>query len=522
MTENLLSGDCACHHVVVQKAKGKCGHVLSSLDLVHALCHLESAPDASLRPSGKEPPHTEAAHVIEELTVWNVMKRRNDIFTCSPSGAIKDALKTMLLSGQNSTLIVDDQGVSGIITPRDILRAFVDGVPSRCPIADLDPSVMDRIIESHVRVASALQMMRERNLNHLVVVRSHTAEVVGMLSSLNVVLSAKARSTRLHSLQVAVGPEVGELVARHRHFTAVCSTEETLASAAKLLMASSRTAAVVRDRAGAPLGLLTENDIARAFCEGAPPGALIDDWFSAQGSLSQRAQPHLVIRPSVQVTEAATLMVLMQSAADGGRGPCHHLVVQGSDGEWLGILSALDVARGVRSLRSELELARTSADKTNVSDIMKRTVPKCKPSDTIQEALSAMMTSRQNCVLVEDEGGFYGVVTPRCAVQAFVLGTPLDARVDTCLKDVEHRRIKPTSRLVDAAQAMATHCVHHLVVTASEGGSMLGVVSSLDVVRGVATINSQCPFVSLRWLGLCKGRECCMLHRAERASASLG
>lgn len=109
----------------------------------------------------------------------------------------------------------------------------------------------------------------------------------------------------------------------------------------------------------------------------------------------------------------------MLSAAEPGH-TCHHLVVRAIDGQWLGVFSALDIARALHSLPSELEVAKTGADQTTIDMIMKpiTTVPECRPSDTMYIALNALDIYCQNAAVVADEDGFHGLITARCALQA--------------------------------------------------------------------------------------------------------
>lgn len=74
------------------------------------------------------------------------------------------------------------------------------------------------------------------------------------------------------------------------------------------------------------------------------------------------------------------------------------------------------------------------------------------------------------------------------------------------------REVAPSTALIEAAGVMAERCLHHLVVREpGQSGFPVGVLSALDVVRGVASMRSQQPFSSLGWLWSVKGPSACAL-----------
>jgi len=377
------------------------------------------------------------------------------------------------------------------------------------------------LIDADARLVDAAAVMTTANLNHLVVVVPGSLEAVGTLSSLDLALCAKARTPLLRSVPQWAGPTVGELVTQHWHLMAVCNKGASLREAATLLVTSSRTSlALALSGEKAPLRLLTENDIMRAYVYGWEPDHTAESWLLAKLIPRSSVPQHVLLPPSVRLTEAAWLML---KAPKPGVDACHHLVVKGvkgMEGGWLGIFSALDVARGLASITSELEAARTGADQTRVCAVMKtlEVVPTCKPSDTIQHALSTLISSRQNAAIVANADGTYSLVTPRCALQALAEGLPSDISV----KDFMERRglvvcgfvtgpreITPDLRLLDAAAIMTERTLHHLVVMDPKSSRPVGVLSSLDLVRAIASIRSQRPFASLGWLWACKGPSTC-------------
>jgi len=177
-------------------------------------------------------------------------------------------------------------------------------------------------------------------------------------------------------------------------------------------------------------------------------------------------------------------------------------------GAWLGVFSALDVARALDGLPFELDIAKIGADKTTVDMAMKPegTVPTCKLTDTIRDALSTLDIFGQNAVLVKDDSGKHRLITPRCAVQALAEGVPPNCSIAAWLQSRqtpdEPREVLRGSPLVEAAKVMTAQSLHHLLVVEFPGARPIGVLSSLDLVRGVVSMRHHCPFVSLGWLRL--------------------
>mmetsp|Transcript_43490 Transcript_43490/g.114627 ORF Transcript_43490/g.114627 Transcript_43490/m.114627 type:complete len:681 (+) Transcript_43490:129-2171(+) len=501
MVANAVAGDCACHHIVVQEDSGRFHGVVSSLDLVNGLCHYEMWRHHPLLQEDEAEP---------TLFVRHVMKQRDHIFTCTPKSTMKDAAKELLLTNQGSILILDDLGLSGIITQRDLVKAFAAGVSGSVTVDHWlygqSPSVKDRIIDSGAKLVDAANLMTTRRLEHLVVCQPGETEVVGTLSSLDVLLRTRANTPLLRSMPLWLGPTVGEVLDSHHHLTHICPRGATLGEAAELLDNSGASSLIARIGAhGSNLGLLTENGLLRACVDGWSSKADVEDWMAATEFQHAAVPLHLQVPPSMPLTEAASLML---SAAEPGR-TCHHLVVRALAGTWLGVFSALDIARAIQSLASELDIARTGATETPVGAIMKleETMPKCRPTDSLGSALGTLDKFCQNAALVVDDAGeVLGLITPRCAIQAISIGFSMDRSVADWFAvrpaGEGPREVLINTPLKDAAAIMTAHVLHHLLVAEAPGARPVGVLSSLDLARGIVSANYHCPFLSLGWLQL--------------------
>mmetsp|Transcript_79880 Transcript_79880/g.222452 ORF Transcript_79880/g.222452 Transcript_79880/m.222452 type:complete len:644 (-) Transcript_79880:4-1935(-) len=505
MVANAIAGDCACHHAVVQEG-GQLYGVLSSLDMVKSLCLPEMLEHQQFVHEDSHPflelllgPTRDAVEVAARMTIQEVMTPTENVFTCKPTDTMKDVLKILLMTQQSSALVVDEGHVYGIVTPRDAVVAFLHAVGSNVSLVEwlgrFPTEVGHRVIACDSGLIEAATIMTARNLDSLVVVRPGTFQAVGVVTSLDFVLRTTVRAPPLRSIPPRGGPKVGELLVQ----PVLCKKGTTLQAAAKMLASSGRTSAIVlSDDDGPPLGLLTEDDIVRAFVFFRPWDIPVESLLAANNIQSPVSPLHLMVRPCVPLTDAASFML----CAGDSRRACHHLVVLDTSGEWRGIFSALDFARAFSQLGEAVE----GLDQMTVAIAMKPCgiVPTCKSADSIRAALRAMLISGQNAVWAIDERGKHDLVTSRCALQALADGIHQDQTVDRWQKlrgcRDGPREVAADMRLLEAAAVMSENSLHHLVVVESPGAAPVGVLSSLDLVRGLASIGSHSPIASLAWL----------------------
>eukprot|EP00928_Gymnodinium_smaydae_P014063 TRINITY_DN15099_c0_g5_i2.p1 TRINITY_DN15099_c0_g5~~TRINITY_DN15099_c0_g5_i2.p1 ORF type:complete len:695 (-),score=113.56 TRINITY_DN15099_c0_g5_i2:173-2032(-) len=522
MVTNAIAGDCACHHVVVQEEGGQLRGAISSRDLVKVLCRPDLLNQHSLFSDMFAPPDT--TELAASLCVRDVMKRRERVFTCLPRDTLKDALRVLLVSQQNGVLVADAEGIYGIFTARDAVKAFTDGIASNVSIAewlrDRPFSVADLMIASDASLVDAAGLLAARDLDHLIVVLPGGTEAVGMVSSLDLLLRKRAHTPLMRSMPLWEGPTVGDVLEQQSELSEVCKKGTTLGEAARALSRSGRTSVIVEVGGDSPrYGLLTENDLVRAYIDGWAHATEIEAWLKSTESSHLAVPLHLQVSPSMHLTEAASLML---RAAEPGR-PCHHLVVTGADGEWLGVFSSLDVTRALQGLSSEVEVAKSGADLTSVDAVMKPggVVPHCKLGDTLRDALSVLDIFGQNAAFVIDKNEVCGLITSRCALQAFAEGVPQDRSVASWLQNLRTpdgpREVARGTPLLEAAALMTAHSLHHLLVVEFPSSRPVGLLSSMDIVRGVASINFNCPFVSLAWLRSVSGGDNFGVQGPDRA-----
>ncbi|CAE8700207.1 unnamed protein product [Polarella glacialis] len=166
----------ASRHLLVRDEDGSLLGILSSLDLALAVCSLGKICDGLVR-------------AIRGQKVGEVMKTRAILPTLPGSATLEQAFGTLMSSKQNCLLIADDKaGVVDVITPRDVLRAFVERIPpsavARSWLRGTQRSLQPQMVQADTSLADAAAIMAANSIHHLVVMSPGSSDVViGMLSS---------------------------------------------------------------------------------------------------------------------------------------------------------------------------------------------------------------------------------------------------------------------------------------------------------------------------------------------------
>lgn len=113
--------------------------------------------------------------------VEDVMTR--DIETVRPDMSLKDAADKMRTLNVGSLPVVDNNGLTGIITDRDIVvRAVAMGMePNSSRVADAMTSDVEYVFQDE-DINVALRKMQEEQIRRILVVERNTRKLCGILS----------------------------------------------------------------------------------------------------------------------------------------------------------------------------------------------------------------------------------------------------------------------------------------------------------------------------------------------------
>ena len=120
-----------------------------------------------------------------------------------------------------------------------------------------------------------------------------------------------------------------------------------------------------------------------------------------------------------------------------------------------------------------------------VADAMHRGLITCPPDAGVAELARTMAQHAIHCVVVADGNGArpWAVVSDLDVMAAIARGENVPA---ASLAGARVVIVSPEASLVEAARLLAEHRVGHLVVVDPETAHPTGVISTLDVARGVA------------------------------------
>lgn len=225
-------------------------------------------------------------------------------------------------------------------------------------------------------------------------------------------------------------------------------------SVAAALMVEARISSVVVVEDKRVVGILTERDMLRAM---------------RRHEDHLRPVSHFMTSPVHTVSHDTEVRAAFRQATRLG---IRHLVVTGSDGRMLGIVSETDFRRFFG-----LDFYRQL---NTVEGLMDRVFPRLPPDASLDEALTAMETVRATSVVVVEDGRPAGIVTERDVVRLY-----LQASGSVKLGEVMTQpltSVRPETSAADAAALMLDSRIRHLTVV-DRAGRLLGLLTEHSLIR---------------------------------------
>eukprot|EP00408_Alexandrium_pacificum_P009274 CAMPEP_0171230748 /NCGR_PEP_ID=MMETSP0790-20130122/39555_1 /TAXON_ID=2925 /ORGANISM="Alexandrium catenella, Strain OF101" /LENGTH=317 /DNA_ID=CAMNT_0011696967 /DNA_START=78 /DNA_END=1031 /DNA_ORIENTATION=+ len=258
---------------------------------------------------------------------------------CLDRASLSDAVDLLVAHDRTASGIVDDDGtLQGVLTENDMVLAYGGGVGAatavrswlrsgfaRMPRTDLPEQTVrpsTTLLEAAVRMRAHIH--GESSCHHLVVL-DEDGRFHGVFSSLDL-----ARA--ICALQKLRGTMVSDVMKPRRDLL-WCSPSETMADALRK-MATVHQNCVLVGSDDEVIGIVTPRDALRAFSEHVPLETQLGGWLRGlQADWSGRQ-----ISADAQVAEAAATMAT---------GFMHHLAAMSPEGEVMGVVSTLDLARAI-------------------------------------------------------------------------------------------------------------------------------------------------------------------------------
>ncbi len=229
---------------------------------------------------------------------------------------------------------------------------------------------------------------------------------------------------------------------------------ETVVRAAAMMAETSISSVLIADNEG-PLGIITEQDLLRAWSRG-----IVDDCpvskimsfpvLSASCDMDWKEAYHLLVQKNIR-----------------------HLVVTSLAGEVVGIVSETDFRR---------QLGTDFLSKfSNLATVMSSEALTLHGSATLEIAARQMDSNSTTCVVVVDDGRPVGILTERDVARLFarqvdIRTTPISSAMTTPVVTID-----VTASITDALAKMLEKRLRHIVVT-RDNGIVAGILSEHDIV----------------------------------------
>jgi CBS domain-containing protein len=229
------------------------------------------------------------------------------------------------------------------------------------------------------------------------------------------------------------------------------------------LMAERNVGVVLVMEAGAPAGILSEQDVLRRVM-----GKRIDP---------AEAPVKKVMTTGIQTVNRDAHIV--EALGKMYQKKVRHLLVEGPKGEVAGMVSMRDI------LRLAVELGQGLTETRTVGSVMSRSVVKVAASQPIAEVLEVMVKKKLGCVIVRAAGQPPGIFTERDVLKRVAIRYPdVDVR-KTAVREVMTRKLVtvPESALVgEVLGEMHSRGIRNMPVS-GEKGDLVGIVSMAEVLR---------------------------------------
>jgi len=118
---------------------------------------------------------------IDTISIRRVMS--NGITTIDSEGDLKEAVETMLRNKISSVIVVDNEGLAGIITKTNLMKYYASKFTNRWKVSDLMTKDVVTVNQNHT-ITHVINVMNENNVDGLVVMFDN--EIAGIITPANI------------------------------------------------------------------------------------------------------------------------------------------------------------------------------------------------------------------------------------------------------------------------------------------------------------------------------------------------
>ncbi len=118
---------------------------------------------------------------IDKILIGRVMTE--GLVTTRPSDDVQNVVELMLKNGISSIPVVDDDGLTGMVTKTDLLNFYNDKYPGKWKVSELMSKDVISVNENH-SIAHVIGVMEENGISKVVVIRDN--QPVGIITPENI------------------------------------------------------------------------------------------------------------------------------------------------------------------------------------------------------------------------------------------------------------------------------------------------------------------------------------------------
>ena len=481
----------------------------------------------------------EAAIVTSTKTSLRALDLARDYPVFTPETPLEKVYDGMISQKVWEAVVVDDlvsNNVIGVVTLRDIIEKFVEKGfrPMAVTVSEImtKDKIEEMIVEPDTRITKIWSKLVLKNYPAVIVVRSKTDSIpIGIITTKDLVDSDRWRFHREGEAKIITPAKAKTIMTRS---VIVATLDTPIEYIAKTMAENDFSVIPVINDEGKVIGVVTQEDVVRAYLEGAKPGAVkvkpriavkpvpeIERiiFVKAESMLQQvlvRKEP-LEAPPKITAEELVIPEIPAMSINETVeharklmlRHRVNYIAVIDDSGKIVGIVSKWNMLKAI-SLRGPI-WRRRIYDKFFIDYVMTKNPPKVKPNEPIENIALKLLANNSDIAIVEDENGnLLGFITKDNIVEKFVEQRGYKILVENVITPVKIGIVHPHHSLAHVINKMRTFQLDTITV------------ADKDRIYGVVSAN-RLPFVAYEdHINARKSRRLIWVRKLVKGSAKLG
>jgi CBS domain-containing protein len=457
----------------------------------------------------------------------------------TPETPLEKAFSEMASQKVWEAVVVDDpvsNRVIGVVTFRDIIERFLEKgyKPKAVSVSEImtRDKIEEMIIEPDERVTKVWSKLVLKNFPAVIVVRSRDRPVpIGIITAKDLVDSGKWRFHREGEARIVAPAKAKTVMTRG---VVVATLDTPIEYIAKTMAENDFSVIPVIDDEGKVIGVVTQEDVVRAYLEGAKPGAIrvkpritvkpvpeVDriTFVKAESMLQQVLVRKETVEtpPKITARELITPELPAMSINDTVeharklmlKHRTNYIAVVDDSGKIVGIVSKWNMLKAI-SLKGPIWRRRVY-DKFFIDYVMTKNPPKVKPGESIENIALKLLANNSDVALVEDDNGnLIGFVTKDSIVERFVEQRGHKILVENVITPARIGIVHPHHSLAHVINKMRTFQLDAIAV------------ADKDRIYGVVSAN-RLPFVAYEdHVNSRKSRRLIWVRKLVKGAAKLG